>query len=66
MNGNSDSLDALELSEEERRILAVCARQQASYYEDPRYGLHKPDAEAKQARWRTIADRLHTNPWGKA
>ena len=58
--------DLSDLTEAERRELAMCARYRSSEYDDFRYWRDLTVEQRKELkeRWRNIADRLHTDPWG--
>lgn len=63
----SDPLAALELTDFERRYLAMHARYESQRQDDPRYWDPEPaERRRPKARWREIADALHSDPWGDA
>jgi hypothetical protein len=55
----------LDLTEEERRYLAMHARYESERAHDPRAGIPVADRDSHEHRWREIADALHSDPWGK-
>lgn len=57
----------LQLSEDERRVLAVKATYESTNQDDFRYQSPDPGERARlKARWQQIADALHPDPWGTA
>jgi hypothetical protein len=56
----------LDLTEEERRYLAMHARYESERARDPRAGIPLAEREPYGRRWREIADSLHPDPWGTA
>lgn len=58
-------LAALDLTDGERRFLAMHARYESNHQDDWRYQHKDPVERARlKARWRLIADTFHTDPWG--
>jgi hypothetical protein len=57
----------LDLSDGERRYLAMHARYESERQDDVRYWWAADPAEraALKVRWREIADVLHPDPWGR-
>lgn len=56
----------LELTDDERRHLAMHARYRSGQEEDSRYWHPDPaERERLRIRWREIADMLHPDPWGE-
>lgn len=59
------SLNDLNLTDHERRFLAMHARYESQKQEDFRYWDHDPIRRQQLlTRWRKIADVLHPDPWG--
>lgn len=65
MSPTRPSLTDLDLTDDERRYLAMHARYASEREDDPRYWDSDPvRREELRARWRQIADALHPDPWG--
>lgn len=55
-----------DLTDAERRYLAMHARAEAERQYDARAKVPVADREPNARRWREIADTLHRDPWGEA
>lgn len=59
------NLEHLDLTDSERRFLAMHAQYESNRQDDWRYQHKDPVERARlKARWQQIADTFHTDPWG--
>ncbi len=59
------NLERLDLTDAERRFLAMHAQYESNHQDDGRYWHKDPVERARlKARWQLIADTFHNDPWG--